>query len=118
MSEAIFYRGGVEQFREIVPDPPPPDYRRRYREPFSMSRQFDIADMSKQMMNVLELYALDTSFKCPNCKCLVYNSQNYMELPVWVFEGEEHKRQNEERRKRFDAELLRLMAGMGAPSTR
>ena len=82
MIEALFFRGTAKIGSELVADPPPFHFFKRHTPP--MSTLFKFEDFpSEGMTEYREVFQL-ANWKCPNCNCVVYNSQNYLELPSWA----------------------------------
>lgn len=63
-----------------------PYYRLPYFEPVSLTGWKIIPDVL-DMMNCWQEVFEKVGYRCPNCDCILYASNNYMEAPVWVYEN-------------------------------
>ena len=68
---------------------PPPAIMVRHDKPLD-PRCFDDHGEADppQVMSCSEVFKNNVTFFCPNCRCVIYNSLDYMKMPAWC--REEH----------------------------
>lgn len=79
---ALFFRGSIVVRREMLSSAPE-YYPIPIAEPVKWEGQ--AYDPHSKITCAIEMYKR-AEFDCPNCHCVIYNSQNYMELPEWARE--------------------------------
>lgn len=74
----VFMRNGAEVSRKFLPDATSV-YRVHYREPFNAADM----DTAAVVTSAVETF-VKTGPCCPNCRCVVYHSEDWMNLPAWA----------------------------------
>ncbi len=91
--EALYCRGRSLVLRMDAPARLDNEVILRHREivPFKFRAEIREKDMATLVEHYFAELFIRANWQCPNCKCVVYNSQNYMEIPDWLRKQEEER---------------------------